>query len=561
MKFGDPILLWLLWLVPGVAVFLWWAWRVKQRLIAQFVQSRLLAVLTVGVSKSRQKIRLALLAASVGLLVIAAARPQWGFDWEEVKQKGLDIVVAIDTSRSMLANDVYPNRLERAKLAALDLKRLARMDRVGLVAFAGTAFLQCPLSLDDEAFRQSLNALDVNIIPQGGTAVAEAIQAALGAFKEGNDNHKVLVLFTDGEDHDGNALESAKAAAKDGLRIFTVGVGSANGELLRIQDARGHSDFIKDSSGNVVKSRLDEQLLKDIAKAASGFYLLLSGSGTMDTLYKVGLAPLPKSEFSARKVQRFHEQFYWFLSAAIVLLIVEMFFPERRRVRRTEAVRNDPNHAGFRKAVMLLAVILCPGWVIASPSEALKNYLAGNFTAAQAEYESLLIKKPKEPRLHLNAGTAAFQGGDYNAAADHFKAVLAHPDLRLQQRAFYNLGSTLFRMGEKKDELQESGVIQKYWEQAIKNFESAYLLSTNDTDARFNVQLVRQKLMELNNRIRQREEALRAKERAEVERRKNRYGSALGIMMAHRTNAAPASVTNYIQRLTEIYEIAPPAKP
>jgi Ca-activated chloride channel family protein len=561
MKFGDPMLLWLLWLVPCVGAFLWWAWRVKQRLIAQFVQSRLLAVLTVGVSKSRQKIRLALLAASVGLLVIVAARPQWGFDWEEVKQKGLDIVVAIDTSRSMLASDVSPNRLERAKLAALDLKRLARTDRVGLVAFAGTAFLQCPLSLDDEAFRQSLNALDVNIIPQGGTAVAEAIQAALGAFKEGNDNHKVLVLFTDGEDHDGNALEAAKAAAKDGLRIFTVGVGTGQGELLRIQDGKGHSDFIKDSSGNVVKSRLDEQLLRDIAKEASGFYLLLSGAGTMDTLYKDGLAPLPKSEFSAKKVQRYHEQFYWFLSSAIVLLIVEMFFPERKRVRRTEAMMNASSNAKLRKAVALLLVTLWPGLVIASPSDALEEYRAGNFAAAQAEYESLSAKKPNDPRLHLNAGTAAFQRGDYNAATNHFNAVFTNPDLRLQQSAYYNLGSTEFRIGEKMDELEESELIKMHWEQAVKNYERAFFLSTNDVDARFNVQLVRQRLMELTDRIRQRKEALEAKQRAEVERRKNRYGSALGIMMAHRTNAVPASVTNYIERLREIYEIAPPAQP
>src|SRR5262245_56882389 len=149
MRFGDPSMLWLLVLVPMVGLFLGWAWREKQRLIAQFVQSRLLAVLTVGVSKARQKLRLVLLTASIALLTLVAARPQWGYDWEEVKQKGMDIVVAIDTSRSMLASDVSPNRLERAKLAALDLKRMARTDRVGLVAFAGTAFLQCPLSLDD----------------------------------------------------------------------------------------------------------------------------------------------------------------------------------------------------------------------------------------------------------------------------------------------------------------------------------------------------------------------------------------------------------------------------
>src|SRR6266581_8891138 len=238
MRFEYPYLLWLLLpAIPGLLAFFWWAWRTKQRLIAQFVQSRLLANLTVGVSTTRQKIRMGLLVASMALLIVVLARPQWGFDWEEAKQRGLDVVVAIDTSKSMLAEDVAPNRLARAKLAALDLKKLARTDRVGLVAFAGSAFLQCPLSFDDEAFRQSVDALDVNIIPQGGTALAEAIQTARAAFKEKSDNHKVLVLFTDGEDHDGHAVEAAKSAAAEGMLIFTVGVGSANGELLRMADA------------------------------------------------------------------------------------------------------------------------------------------------------------------------------------------------------------------------------------------------------------------------------------------------------------------------------------
>src|SRR6266571_2302613 len=270
MRFEHPQLLWLLLLaLPGLTGFFCWSWRERRRLIAQFVQSRLLANLTVGVSARRLKIRLALLIAAVGLLVIALARPQWGFDWEEAKQRGLDVVVAIDTSRSMLAEDVAPNRLARAKLAALDLKKLARTDRVGLVAFAGSAFLQCPLSFDDEAFRQSVNALDVNIIPQGGTALAEAIQTAQAAFKEKSDNYKVLVLFTDGEDHDGHAVEAATRANAEGMLIFTVGVGSANGELLRMADARGRSDFIKDEQGNVVKSHLDEKLLKEIAQAGA----------------------------------------------------------------------------------------------------------------------------------------------------------------------------------------------------------------------------------------------------------------------------------------------------
>src|SRR5438034_1632487 len=211
MRFEHPHLLWLLIpAIPALLAFFWWTWRTRRRLISQFVQSRLLANLTVGVSTTRQKVRMALLVGSVALLIVVLARPQWGYDWEEGKQRGLDVVVAIDTSKSMLAEDVAPNRLTRAKLAALDLKRLAKTDRVGLIAFAGTAFLQCPLSFEDDAFRLSINLVDVNTIPQGGTALAEAIQTAQAAFKDKSDNHKVLVLFTDGEDHDGHAVEAAR---------------------------------------------------------------------------------------------------------------------------------------------------------------------------------------------------------------------------------------------------------------------------------------------------------------------------------------------------------------
>src|SRR5438876_1304367 len=207
MRFAHPQILWLLAVFPPLMLaFFWWSWRKRQQLITQFIQSRLLPALTVGISPARLKLRLASLVLAVICIILALARPQWGFDWEPTKQRGLDILVAIDTSKSMLAEDIAPNRLTRAKLAALDLMQQAKSDRLGLIAFAGTAFLQCPLTVDDTAFRQSVEALDVNIIPQGGTALAEAIEAAMTAFKEG-DNYKTLVLITDGDDHDSGALE------------------------------------------------------------------------------------------------------------------------------------------------------------------------------------------------------------------------------------------------------------------------------------------------------------------------------------------------------------------
>src|SRR5437773_5650948 len=382
MKFANPQMMWLLLVtVPLLAWFLWWAWRRKQALIAQFVQARLMAQLTVGVSPWRQKIRLGLLVLAVACALLALARPQWGFDWEEAKQRGLDIVVAIDTSRSMLAEDVRPNRLARAKLAALDLMKLAKSDRLALVPFAGAAFLQCPLTLDDDAFRQSVDALVVGIIPVGGTALTEAIETAQTAFKEG-ENYKTLVLFTDGEDHDSDALETAKKAAMAGLKIFTVGVGTPNGELLRVTDESGATGYIKDEQGNVVKSRLDEELLREIATVTGGFYLALRGVNSMETLYEQGLAPLPKSDISSRLVKRYHERFQWPLALACAALLVEMLLPERTRLARSAPDLKAPNAALARAVSLVIAL----------------NALAGSFacawagTAEQREDENRRLK-------------------------------------------------------------------------------------------------------------------------------------------------------------------------
>ncbi|MEI9866166.1 MAG: VWA domain-containing protein [Limisphaerales bacterium] len=208
-------------LPPTLWLFFWWAERSRQKLLTQFVEARLLSQLTVGISPARRKLRAALLVFAVAFLVITLARPQMGFDLQEVEQRGLDIVVAVDTSKSMLATDIVPNRLQRAKLAALELMQKAGTDRMGLVAFAGDAFLECPLTIDNTAFQQSVQALDVNSIPQGGTALAAAIDTAMTAFKE-KDHYKVLVLFTSDADNDAGALEAAQNAAKSGLKILPL---------------------------------------------------------------------------------------------------------------------------------------------------------------------------------------------------------------------------------------------------------------------------------------------------------------------------------------------------
>jgi Ca-activated chloride channel family protein len=455
-----------------------------------------------------------------------------------------------------------PNRLRRAQLAALDLKRLARTDRLGLVAFAGSAFLQCPLTLDDEVFRQSVDALDVNIIPVGGSALAEAIDAARGAFKEGNDNHKVLVLFSDGEDNDGSAAEAAKAAGKDGLRIFTVGVGTPNGELLRTTDTQGRTEFIKDEDGNAVKSRLNEALLREMAQETGGFYLNLAGATTMNTLYERGLAPLPKSDLASQRVKRPSERYQWLLGLVIVLLLVEMLLPERNTVKTATVSASPATNGGAGKALALVVLFLTPARLWSSAGDAMKDYHEGNFALAQSAYEELLLRKPGEPRLHFNAGTAAFQGANYTTALLHFNAALTNAaELNLQQRAYYNMGNTHYRLGEALDADDFEGR-QKRWEEALKSFQNSFALRTNDVDAAFNLRFVQFKLAEIKELQRLLEEARKAKLKAEEAVNRRDYNGALRLMAPVMANTNVAKeFGEYIQKLQQVDEINNPRQP
>jgi Ca-activated chloride channel family protein len=500
MTFGNPQMLWLLLVLPpAMLAFFWWAWRQRQALMTQFIQARLLSSLTVGISTSRQKMRLAGVTLAVVCLIVALARPQWGFDWQEAKQRGLDIVVAIDTSKSMLAEDIAPNRLARAKLAALDLMQQARSDRLGLVAFAGSAFLQCPLTIDDAAFRQSVEALDVNVIPQGGTALAEAIDTALTAFKEA-DNHKVLVLMTDGEDHDSGALEAAKKAAEAGLKIFTIGIGSKEGELLRVKDAKGRTDYIRDEQGNVVKSHLNESLLQEIAGATKAVYFPLRGAKTVDTLYRDWLAPLPKTDSEEKLIKQPHERYHWPLAVAILLLVAEILLPERKREPKARAVGAAASRATAAGAVALLIFLTRPATSLASPGSALREYKAGKYDQALKEYEHLLERKADDPRLRFNAGAAAYRSRQFEEAAKQFEEALTSPDLSLQEQAYYNRGNTFYHLGETNPDHDKR---KETWSKAVQDYENSLKLNPQDADAKFNYEFVKKKIEELQQQQQQ----------------------------------------------------------
>jgi Ca-activated chloride channel family protein len=500
--FAQPQFLWALLLAgPALLAFFYWSWRVKQKLLRQFIGSRLLGGLLVGVSPQREKLRLGLIVAAVVCAFLALARPQWGFVWEEAHQQGLDIMVAVDTSRSMLAQDVAPNRLERAKLAALDLMHLAKSDRLGLIAFAGSAFLQAPLTLDEEAFRQSVEALQVGIIPQGGTALSAAIRTALEAFEKGNDNHKVLVLMTDGEDHDIDTETAAavKEAEEAGLMIFTIGVGTPEGELLRVKDDQGNMAFVKDEKGDVVKSRLNKTLLQQIATTAKGFYLPLQGADPMKTLYDRGLAPLPKSSSATKLTRVYDERYHWPLGLAALLLALEIILPESTSGRR----RKKANAPALSVTAALLLLAALPS-AHASPSGAYRDYQNGKYDASLDEYLRLAAQKTNDYRLHYNAGAAAYKAKDFEKAVQQFNTALESPDIisdpQTQEHAHYDLGNTLYQMGEP---LPDPDQKKQHWEKAVENYGQALQLNTNDIDAKNNLAYLKQKLEELKQQQQQ----------------------------------------------------------
>ena len=276
--------------------------------------------------------------AALALLILALMRPQWGNRWEHVKKQGYDILFAVDVSKSMLAQDIKPNRLERTKLAVGDFIHRQEGDRIGIIAFAGDAFLVCPLTSDHEIVQMVLNDLSPKSVSAPGTALAAAIQEAIRATRDGGNNpRKILFLISDGEDQEGHVMEAAQEANKDDIRIYTLGVGSPEGELITIVAPDGHSEYLKDNEGRVVKSRMDESALKQIAKITGGVYRRSSPIDFgLESLYNKATEDFKKTDYSETNMQRRTERFQIFLILALILFFAEIFLNRARTTQPHE---------------------------------------------------------------------------------------------------------------------------------------------------------------------------------------------------------------------------------
>jgi len=315
----------------AMIIFFVWAFKARRKALHLFADPELAKELTAAVDLKRRRIKAVLMIIACLFLFFTLARPKWGFHWEEVKRKGLDIIVAIDVSKSMLAEDVKPNRLERSKLAVKDLIRKLEGDRIGLIAFAGSSFLQCPLTVDYSGFVLSLDTLSVHTIPRGGTSLARAIKEAIRSFEGGLKKYKVLVFITDGESHEGDSLKWAEEAKKEGIKIFCIGIGTKGGELIPYIDENGRQTFVKDKKGNVVKSRLDEETLQKIALTTGGSYVRATGAEFgLDLIYEEKLSKMEKRELDSKMSKQYEERFQLFLAVGLLLLLMEPFIGTRK---------------------------------------------------------------------------------------------------------------------------------------------------------------------------------------------------------------------------------------
>jgi Ca-activated chloride channel family protein len=410
------------------------------------------------------------LVLAAGLLVVVSlAGPQYGFKWQEIERRGVDIIIALDCSRSMLAADIQPSRLDRAKREIYDLLTMLQGDRVGLVAFSGTAFLQCPLTIDYPAFYLFLEALTPDYLPVGGSDVVAALEAAKGAFDQENNAEKAVILITDGE-HTGDkdpmtAIESMTAAD---TKVFCIGVGSSDG--VPIPDIKG--GFIKDASGQIVLSRMDENMLSRMALTTGGSYVRsVAGDMDLDTIYTQQIrAHMKRASVESGRRQVWADRFQWPLALAVGLLLAVCWVPMEKATL---------------SALLLMTVLLVVprGAVHAGPlQEGFDAYENDDYEQALQHLIQGQLKEPNNPSILYNIGNAYYKTGNFAAAAEHYAQALEKAPPEMTSKLLYNMGNSAYRLGQ--------------LDTAIEHYEAALKVSPEDDQARDNLAFVKRQLQQ-----------------------------------------------------------------
>jgi len=332
LRFEYPLMLHALWGIFLLIGFYLIVFKQKERLLTKFGHLEMIKKMMPGFSLQRQVWKAVLFILAYIFLVIGLSGPQIGTRLEEVKREGVDIMIALDLSLSMQAEDIKPNRLEKAKHEISKLIDILQGDRVGLLAFAGIAHIHAPLTLDYSAAKLFLDMMNTKLIPVPGTAIGEAIRKSIEAFNRKERKHKVLILITDGEDHDTNPIEAAEEAAKEGIKIYTIGLGSTQGVPIPIYDGYGKpAGFKKDRNGNVVTTKLDVTTLQKIAYLTEGkYYISSAGETELEDIF-ADINQMEQKELTSKQFTQYENRFQVFIIIGLLLLLTEMLLPVTKR--------------------------------------------------------------------------------------------------------------------------------------------------------------------------------------------------------------------------------------
>ncbi len=493
--YGIPVILALL-------LIIYWRSLLKaDQKLNQMVAKKLRPKLIPGYSKGKQILKFSLFALGLTFLMLAWIGPQWGNTKQVITPRGIDILIAVDVSKSMLARDVRPNRLERVKLSLSNALSKVKGDRLGLIAFSGSSFLQCPLTLDHQAFDKSLEALDVGLIPRMGTNLALPIEEAIRSFSP-DDTDKFLVLISDGEDLEGQGLQMAKQAAKKGVRIYTVGIGSQQGAFIPTDKVdQKAQNFLTDRQGKKVVSKLDDSALSDIALSTAGQYLPIGPTGE-------GISHI-FSELQAFGQKKLHEQlstelpinrYQIFILLGLVFLISETFTSSAKINFSTQSIQS----------IVILFLFLTGCWKSENIKLAEEALATGNPGKAAEFYTQEIdrIEPVNEDDLcilHLNAGLALGDAGQTNNAEKHLRLALetASNLPEIQSKALNGLGNIYYQKANAMLDRQDVNQARKAWEKAKGFYTDAFSINGNF--------LAEENLNSLNNQIQERIESLLCK--------------------------------------------------
>lgn len=328
-RFANPEYLYALLLIPALMIYFWYSRIKRRRAMARFGQREILSVLMPDASKARPVLKYFLLLLALTSIILGAARPQFGSQLKKVKREGIEIMIALDVSNSMLAEDIEPNRLERSKRAISQLVDKLSDDKIGLIVFAGDAYTQLPITSDYVSAKLFLNSISTQIVPTQGTAIGAAINLAAKSFTPQFVGNKVIIVITDGENHEDDALGAAANAAEQGIVVHTIGLGSPKGALIP-DYINGQKGYKKDSKGNTIVTKLDEQMLQKIAQAGKGMYIRANNTQMgLNALYNE-VNNMEKTEMESQIYADYDEKFQYFIGLGLFLILLEFIVLERK---------------------------------------------------------------------------------------------------------------------------------------------------------------------------------------------------------------------------------------